>query len=50
MAATGHPCQRFAFFDADHGLVADHQVYLHDAGTRLPQRAKAEGWREDENT
>lgn len=28
LAASGHPCQRLAFFNRDNGLIADHQVFL----------------------
>jgi hypothetical protein len=28
LSAAGEPCQRLAFFDEEHGLVADHQVFL----------------------
>jgi len=28
LASAGEPCQRLAFFDEQHGLVADHQVFL----------------------
>jgi hypothetical protein len=38
LAACGHPCQRLAFFNAKHGLIADHQVFLAE---RLPQRKRA---------
>lgn len=34
IASQNKPCQRLAFFDAEHGLIADHQVFLDD---RLPQ-------------
>jgi len=30
MAASGYPVQRFCFFDAKHGMVNDHPVYLVD--------------------
>jgi hypothetical protein len=50
MAATGHPCQRLTFFDAERGLVADHQVYLDAPGERVPQKMRAEGWLPPEST
>lgn len=28
LASAGEPCQRVAFFDEEHGLIADHQVFL----------------------
>ena len=34
LAACGDPCQRLAFFNREHGLVADHQVIL--ATSRKP--------------
>lgn len=40
LAAAGHPCQRLAFFTAEHGLTADYQVFLTDAGKRIPQAAR----------
>lgn len=33
LSAAGWPCQRLAFFNARHGLIADHQVFL---GERKP--------------
>jgi hypothetical protein len=36
MAACGDPCQRLAFFNAEHGLIADHQVFL----TKSRRRAR----------
>lgn len=30
LSAAGWPCQRLAFFNARHGLIADHQVFLGD--------------------
>jgi hypothetical protein len=39
LAACGHPCQRLSFFDAEHGLIADHQVFLSD--DRAPSSARA---------
>lgn len=33
LSAAGWPCQRLAFFNARHGLIADHQVFL---GERVP--------------
>lgn len=41
LAACGQPCQRLAFFNRRHGLIADHQVFLVD---RVNQRTKALGW------
>lgn len=41
LAACGHPCQRLAFFNAKHGLIADHQVFLAD---REPQRKRVKKW------
>jgi hypothetical protein len=38
MAATGYPSQRLAYFDPNHGLIADHQIYLGEPGDRLPRR------------
>jgi hypothetical protein len=34
LAASGDPCQRLAFFNRRHGLIADHQVFL--GGARTP--------------
>ena len=28
LAASGDPCQRLAFFERKHGLIADHQIFL----------------------
>lgn len=44
LAASGHPCQRLAFFDAEHGLIADNQVFLTGDGDRLPARRRAMRW------
>lgn len=42
MAAAGWPCQRLAFFNENHGLIADHQVFLTD--DRIPNKEKAISW------
>jgi len=41
LAATGFPCQRLGFYNAKYGLIADHQVFLTDAGGRVPQKRRA---------
>lgn len=38
LSACGYPCQRLAFFDPKHGLIADNQIFLDDS--RQPQRAR----------
>jgi hypothetical protein len=45
LAAAGLPCQRLVFFDKDHGLIADHQVFLTGENERLPNRLKNQEWR-----
>jgi len=44
LAAAGFPCQRLSYFDAEHGLIADNQIFLTDEGTRIPQRIRATNW------
>ena len=44
LAAAGFPCQRLSFFTADHGLIADNQIFLTDTGDRVPQRMRASSW------
>jgi len=44
LAAAGFPCQRLSFFDEEHGLIADNQIFLTDEGTRVPQRIRAQAW------
>lgn len=41
LAAAGHPCQRLCFFGPEHGLIADHQIFLTDDGARLPHKKMA---------
>jgi hypothetical protein len=40
LAASGFPCQRLQFYDRDHGVIADHQVFLTLPGERVPQKLK----------
>ena len=42
LAACGYPCQRLSFFNAGHGLIADHQIFL--TSDRAPQRRRALKW------
>lgn len=44
LAAAGYPCQRLTFFDAKHGLVADHQIFL--TNERIPSKINALTWLE----
>jgi len=44
LAAAGFPCQRFSFFNANHGLIADNQIFLTEKGERVPQRMRASEW------
>lgn len=39
LAATGYPCQRLTFFNAEHGLINDNQIYL--TKKRVPAKARA---------
>lgn len=36
MAAAGYPSQRLTFYNADHGLVQEHNLYLTQPGERVP--------------
>ena len=40
LAGAGFPCQRLQFFNARHGVIADHQIFLTEKGERLPQRIR----------
>jgi hypothetical protein len=40
MAAAGFPSQRLQFFDRDHGVIANHQIFLCEPRERLPQRIR----------
>lgn len=42
LAAAGFPCQRLTFFNADHGLIADHQIFL--TNKRIPSKVSALAW------
>ena len=42
LAAAGVPSQRLSFFNAKHGLIADHQVFLAE---RVPARQRSTTWR-----
>jgi hypothetical protein len=42
LAAAGHPCQRLAFFTAEHGLINDNQVWL--TSTRKSQAGRWKEW------
>lgn len=44
LAAAGYPCQRLTFFNASHGLIADHQIFL--TNKRTPSKITALGWLE----
>ena len=37
LAAGGWPSQRLQFLNAEHGVIADHQVFLTATGERVPQ-------------
>lgn len=39
LAASGYPCQRLAFFDPRHGLIADNQIFL--CNNRKPQKLRS---------
>lgn len=41
LAAAGYPCQRLAFFTAEHGLISDCQVWLAD---RTSQAGRWKAW------
>lgn len=41
LAAAGHPCQRLSFFNEEHGLISDNQIFLDD---RKSQLAKYRSW------
>jgi hypothetical protein len=41
LAAAGYPCQRLCFFNAEHGLISDNQIYL---DKRVPSKARALTW------
>lgn len=40
MASAGFPCQRLCFFDKNHGIISDHQVFLTDTKDRVPNKKK----------
>lgn len=42
LAASGYPCQRLAFFDAEHGLISDNPIYL--TTDRIPTKMQAIRW------
>ncbi len=43
LGGSGFPCQRLQFFNARHGVIADHQIFLTEKGERLPQRIRRRG-------
>lgn len=47
LAASGYPCQRLAFFNADHGLVSDNPIFL--TKDRVPSKVKSVLWHEHAN-
>jgi hypothetical protein len=40
LAAAGWPSQRLQFFDAEWGVIADHQILLTEPGERVPQKVR----------
>lgn len=42
LASAGYPSQRLAFFNAEHGLVQEHVVYLTSPGERRPAARRFE--------
>ena len=40
LAAGGWPSQRLQFLNEEHGVIADHQVFLTAPGERVPQRLR----------
>jgi len=45
LASGGYPCQRLAFFNAEHGLISSQRIYL--AHNRLPSKLRAIEWLKD---
>jgi hypothetical protein len=41
LAAMGYPCQRLCFFNEEHGLISDNQIFL---DKRVPSKTKALDW------